>query len=68
MKASKMREQSDEELQQGLEAARKEVFEMRVKTGTGDTSQQPLRARTLRREVARRLTVLRERALQRSRT
>ena len=62
-----MRERSDEELQQALETARKDLFEMRVKTGEGDTSQQPLRARMLRREVARCLTVLRERALQRSR-
>ncbi len=61
MKAAKLREQTVEELQEAYEEARKELFDLQVKSITGDGSTQPLRRRTVRREVARIKTVMRER-------
>ena len=62
MKTTQLREQTDEELAQSLEDTQKELFELRVKKKTGDATEQPLRLRTLRRDVARIRTVLAERA------
>jgi large subunit ribosomal protein L29 len=61
MKASQLREQSVEELGQVAEDLRKELSGLRIKKGVGDGSEQPLRIRTLRREVARVKTIIRER-------
>ena len=61
MKAVNLREQTDEELEQLRDNTRKELFDLKVRQGVGDSSEQPLRARTLRRDVARILTVMRER-------
>lgn len=60
MKAANLREQTDEELQQLYDDTRKELFELRVKKGKGDSLEQPLRIRALRRELARISTVMRE--------
>lgn len=64
MKAASLREQTDDELLQAHRDARRELCELRIKKGTGDGSEQPLRIRTLRRDLARVMTVLRERGLQ----
>ena len=63
MKATALREQTAEELKQLYEDTCREVADIRLKKGSGDSSQQPMRARTLRRDVARIRTVMREREL-----
>ena len=60
MKASKLREHTIEELRQLREDAAKEILELRMKKGVGDSSGQPLRIRTLRRDRARVETIIRE--------
>ena len=61
MKAAELREQTDDELRELHRDTRQALFEMKVKQGMGDSSEQPLRIRALRREVARINTVMRER-------
>ena len=61
MKASQLREQGNEELAQIAEDAVKQLSGLRIKKGFGDGAEQPLRVRTLRREVARVKTIIRER-------
>ena len=61
MKASQLREQNDGELRQLTEDMAKELSGLRIKKGVGEGSEQPLRIRTLRREVARVKTIIRER-------
>ena len=61
MKAVDLREQSSEELQQTYEDALNELADLRVRRSKGDDSKQPLRIRSLRRDVARIKTLLRER-------
>jgi ribosomal protein L29 len=61
MKAAKIREQTVDELAESLRDFRRELFDIQMKSGAGDSSVQPLRRRTLRREIARTLTVMRER-------
>lgn len=61
MKASQLREQSVEELRQTSMDMAKELAGLRIKKGVGDASEQPLRIRTLRRELARAKTIIRER-------
>lgn len=63
MKASNLREQTDEELAQLQLDTEKDLLSLHVKRGTGDASEQPLRVRTLRRDLARIRTVAREREL-----
>jgi ribosomal protein L29 len=60
MKAPKLREHSKEELQQLLADTRKEILDLKIKKSMGDGSGQPLRIRTVRRELARIATVLKE--------
>lgn len=64
MKAKKLREQSNEELLQLCAEARKSIGEIKAKKGTKDAAEQPMHARTLRRDVAKMLTVLRERGVE----
>ena len=61
MKASDLRDQKTEELLRLLEDTQKELVDLCVRRGVQDSSEQPLRIRTLRRDVARIKTVLRER-------
>jgi len=63
MKASKLREYTEDELRQVCEETRKALCDLRVRKGAGDSSQQPLRLRTLRRELARIKTVMKERGM-----
>ena len=63
MKAADLRQQSVEELEQLRRDSEHELAEMRLRHGAGDGAEQPLRLRTLRREIARIKTVLRERRL-----
>lgn len=61
MKASKLREQSVEELRQMSAEKQRGIAEFMARKGTKDATEQPMQIRTMRREVARILTVLNER-------
>ena len=63
MKASILREQTDEELRQLHDDTRNDLIESKVKQGWGDGAEQPLKIRTLRRDLARINTVVTEREL-----
>ena len=62
MKALNIRERTDEELQQLYEDTVKEYRDIKIKKGMGDGSEQPLRVRMVRRDIARIRTVMTERA------
>ncbi len=59
MKAAEARNLSIEDLEEKLEDSKKELFNLRVQQAIGQ-AEQPLRIRTLRREVARIHTVMHE--------
>jgi large subunit ribosomal protein L29 len=61
MKAAELREQTVEELRETYDEARQALFDMQVRTDTGEGQEQPLKARTLRRDLARIKTVMNER-------
>jgi len=61
MKASRLRELSDEELQQKIRELRQELFNLRFQLATG-VAKNPARVRQARRELARALTIAGERA------
>ncbi|MFO7870303.1 MAG: 50S ribosomal protein L29 [Kiritimatiellia bacterium] len=63
MKAPQIREQTDEEIRETFADTKKELLNLRVKQAGGDSSQQPLRVRSLRRDMARIKTVMRERGI-----
>ncbi len=63
MKASNLREQTDEELRQLCEETGRSIFTLRAKQGIGEASDHPLRIRNLRRDLGRIKTVMRERRL-----
>ena len=65
MKADKIREHTDDELRQLYEDTAKEIFDLRVRK-IADSTEQPLRIRTLRRDLARIKTVTNERAREKS--
>jgi ribosomal protein L29 len=61
MKARDIREWQAEELTQHLRETALELRSLQLKHRTGEGADKPLRIRTLRRDVARMLTVQRER-------
>ncbi|NLB69431.1 MAG: 50S ribosomal protein L29 [Lentisphaerae bacterium] len=61
MKVKHIRENTDEEIRQRIEATEKEILTCKMKKATADGSIQPLKIRMLRRDLARMHTVLRER-------
>jgi large subunit ribosomal protein L29 len=61
MKATELRDLTDEELQQRYREIRQELFNLRVQQSTGQL-EKPSRLRELRHDVARIQTVIRERA------
>lgn len=63
MKALHLREQTDEELAEVRAQTARELFMAKLKHSAGDSSEQPLRIRSLRRDLARIKTVIREREL-----
>ena len=63
MKASKIREQTDDELRTLYQELSREKLELRVNTSVGDASEQPVRRRLIRRDLARILTVAKERGV-----
>ena len=63
MKTHSIREHSDEELKQLRTETRRKIFDLRVRKSTGEATDQPLLIRTVRRDLARILTVMKERGL-----
>jgi len=61
MKAGKLRDHTDAELQQLMRDTTQQVFDLRTKKGSGDSAEHPLRVRLVRRELARIKTIIRER-------
>lgn len=64
MKIKQVRETSTEDLKAQILEAKKQILVMKVKKTASDVAKQPLKQRTLRRDVARMQTVIRERELQ----
>ena len=65
MKAADLREQTVEELHEAVDETRQALFNMQVRKDVdGDAGEQPLKARALRRDVARIKTLIRERELE----
>ncbi|HID93478.1 MAG TPA: 50S ribosomal protein L29 [bacterium (Candidatus Stahlbacteria)] len=60
LKARELRELTDEELDSKLHELKEELFSLRFKRTTGNISN-PLRLRTIRKEIARIKTIQRER-------
>ena len=63
MKATKLREHTDEELQQVHDDVSKELMETKMRQGWSDGAEQPLKVRSLRRDLARVETVVKQREL-----
>lgn len=61
-RAAELRELPDQELRARLDSAKEELFNLRFQLATGQLDN-PMRLRQVRREVARILTVMREREL-----
>jgi large subunit ribosomal protein L29 len=61
LKTGDLKELSVEQLQEKLTEAREEAFRLRFRSAT-EAIDNPMRFRSLRREIARILTVLRERS------
>ena len=61
MKARDLRELGADELAQKLRETSRELAGLRIKSGSGSGAEKPVRMRALRRDVARMLTVARER-------
>ena len=62
MKANKVHEMSDEELIAKLEELKKELFNLRLNHATGQLDN-PLALNTCKKDIARVMTVMRERQL-----
>ena len=62
MKNSDLRKLTDEELTKRISETKKELFELRLKQATGSLDK-PYKIHELRKEVARMLTILKEREL-----
>ncbi|MBT9258969.1 MAG: 50S ribosomal protein L29 [Clostridiales bacterium] len=63
MKAEELRELTDEELERKIRDLKAELFNLRFQKATGQL-ENPMRLRDVRRDIARALTVRRERQLQ----
>lgn len=62
MKVEEIRKLSNEELNEKITEAKKELFELRLKQSTGQL-EKPSRIKELRKAVARMKTIIRERKL-----
>ncbi len=59
MKPSKLRDMTAEEVGREIDDLREQIFRLRFQTGTGE-SENPVKIRYVRRDLARALTVLRD--------
>jgi large subunit ribosomal protein L29 len=66
MKASKMRDMADEDLLQEETELRQQLFKLRFQTASGQL-ESASRMRSVRRDIARIMTILKERALAKER-
>ena len=62
MKTSEIRDLADEELRQRLADTREEAFRLRIQKSVGEV-EQPLLARALRRDIAKLLTLMKQRGI-----
>ncbi len=60
MKATQLKEKTADELRETYDETRQTLFELQVRKDTGEASENPLKVRALRRDVARIKTVMRE--------
>ncbi len=67
IKANKLREQSDEELERTLSDLEEQLFKLRFQKSTGQI-ENPVKIREVRRDKARVMTVLNERRVEGSTT
>ena len=63
MKAAGLREQTEAEIRELCRETSRHLLELRTRKGGGDASEPPIRMRTLRRELARIKTVMREKGI-----
>ena len=63
MKTKQIREKTPEELAAQVKEARAQILQARIKKDAASAGGNPLKVRTLRRDVARMLTIVREREL-----
>ncbi len=63
MSAKTFREKSSEDLQADIAADRREILDLKIKESAKSGGSAPLKVRFLRRDIARRLTILREREI-----
>ncbi len=61
MKTSNLRDLTEDELRNTHDETRKKLFDLRVSKSMGGTNDQPLMIRTVRRDLARIKTVMKER-------
>ncbi len=66
MKIKQLRDNSSDELRAQIQEAEKEMLGIKVKKAGADGSTQPLKIRTIRRDVARMHTVIREREIKKN--
>lgn len=66
MKIKQIRENSSDEIRGQIREAEREMLLLQVKKTVSDGSIQPLKIRTLRRNVARMHTVIREREIEKN--
>ncbi len=64
MKAGVIREQTAEELQEMCRMTQRSILEFKARQGIGESVDHPLKIRTLRRELARIKTIMKERGIQ----
>lgn len=62
MKAQEMRDQTGDELRQRLVDLKEELFNLRFQAATGQLDN-PMRVRVVRKDIARVMTIMREREL-----
>lgn len=63
MKATKLRDQSNEELQKNLVDLEEQLFKLRFQKSTGQL-ENPIKIREVRKDIARVLTIMNERRAQ----
>ena len=61
MKVTDLRDLSEQELEQRIVDAQRRLVDVRMKVSVGDDTENPLQMRTIRRDIARMKTLLKER-------
>lgn len=66
MKIKNIRENTTEELREQIKVTKREILSVRLKKATSDGTTDPSKVRSLRRDVARMNTVIREREIKKN--